>query len=69
VGVAVREAIAGREALIAQTGLLKLERPGCQAKLEVWRAVESGPDILQVRPEILERERHPCNLTRPGPGG
>ena len=69
VGVAVWEAMVGRDALIAQTGLFKLERLACQAELEVWRAVESGPDVLQVRPEILEREWHPRNLTRPGPRG
>src|SRR3954447_21086633 len=52
VRVAVRKAIAGRDALIAETGLLELERLGRQAELQVRRAVEVGPDVLQILDEI-----------------
>src|ERR671919_1127002 len=48
VRVAVREAIAGRDALIAEAGLLELERLGRQAELQVRRAFEVGPEILQI---------------------
>src|SRR5215204_6466017 len=41
VRVAVREAIAGRDALVAQAGLLEFERLGGQAELQVRWAVES----------------------------
>src|ERR687895_2205843 len=58
VRVAVREAIAGRDALVAQAGLLELERLGRQAELQVRRAVEPGSDVLQVLLEVPERERH-----------
>src|SRR5436190_6989727 len=58
VSVAVRKAIAGRDALVAQAGLLELERLGRQAELEVRRAVEPGPDVLQILLEVPERERH-----------
>src|SRR6476469_7518862 len=54
VRVAVREAIAGRDALVAKTGLLELERLACEAELQVRRAVESGPDVLQVLLEVPE---------------
>src|SRR3954454_23980991 len=63
VGVAVRKAIAGRDALVAQAGLLEIERLGRQAELQVRRAVEVGPDVLQVLLEIPERERHGRNRT------
>src|SRR3712207_3789305 len=56
--VAVRKAIAGRDALVAQAGLLELERLGRQAELQVRRAVESRPDVLQVVLQVSERERH-----------
>src|ERR687891_2174009 len=62
VRVAVRKAIAGRDALVAQAGLLELERLGRQAEFQVRRAVEPGPELLQVRLEVLERERHGRNL-------
>src|SRR5918999_2995975 len=39
--VAVRKAIVGRDALVAQAGLLEFERVGRQAELQVRRAVES----------------------------
>src|SRR5213595_3951468 len=58
VRVAVRKATAGRDALVAQTGSLELERLGRQAELQVRRAVEPGPDVLQVLLEVPERERH-----------
>src|SRR5438093_8473040 len=58
VRVAVRKAIAGRDALVAQTGSLELERLGRQAELKVRRAVEPGPEVLQVLLEVPERERH-----------
>jgi NAD-dependent DNA ligase len=60
--VAVREAIVGRDALRSQTGLLKLKRLAGGAKLQVRRAGEVGPEILQVRLEILERERDPTAI-------
>src|SRR5213079_2150406 len=56
--VAVRKAIAGRDALVAQAGFLELERLGRQAELQVRRAIEIGPDVLQVLLEVPERERH-----------
>src|SRR3954469_6891119 len=64
VRVAVRKAIAGRDALVAQTGLLELERLGRQAELQVRRAVEPGPEVLQISLEVLERERHAAILRR-----
>src|SRR5262249_46937824 len=65
VRVAVGEAIAGRDALVAQAGLLELERPGCHAELQLRRAVEPGPDVLQVFLEVPQRERHGGNPTVP----
>src|SRR5919109_1383683 len=58
VRVAVREAVAGRDALVAQPGFLELERLGRQAELQIRRAVEPGSDVLQVLLEVPERERH-----------
>src|SRR5256885_14036521 len=63
VRVAVRKAIAGRDALVAQAGFLELERLGRQAELQVRRAVEPGPEVLQVLLEVPERERHGRNPT------
>src|SRR6059036_3710935 len=65
VRVAVRKAIAGRDALVAQAGLLELERLGRQAELQVRRAVEPRPEVLQVLLEVPERERHGRNPTVP----
>src|SRR5918996_3217761 len=65
VRVAVRKAIAGRDPLVAQAGLLELEPLGRQAKLQVRRAVEPGPDVLQVLLEVPERERHGRNPMAP----
>src|ERR671910_742503 len=65
VRVAVRKAIAGRDALVAQAGLLELERLGRQAELQVRRAVEPGAEILQVLLEVPERERHGAILRDP----
>src|SRR5439155_22238204 len=56
--VAVREAVVGRDALVAKAALLELERLACVAELEVRRAVEVGPEILQILLEVPERERH-----------
>src|SRR5213596_1614762 len=61
VRVAVRKAVAGRDALVAQAGFLELERLGRQAELQVRRAVEPGPEVLQVLLEVPERERHGRN--------
>jgi PASTA domain len=58
VRVAVWEAIAGREALVAKARLLELERLGRQAKLQVRGAVEVGPEVLQIRLEVPVGERH-----------
>src|SRR3954468_7054625 len=58
VRVAVRKAIAGRDALVAQAGFLKLERLGRHAELQVRRAVEPGAEILQILSDVPERERH-----------
>src|SRR5260370_23303099 len=62
VRVAVRKAIAGRDALVAQAGLLELERGGRQAELQVRRAVKPRSDVLQVLLEVPERERHGASL-------
>src|SRR6266498_2243082 len=58
VRVSVRKPIAGRDALVAQAGSLELECLGRRAELQVRRAVEIGPEILQVLLEVPERERH-----------
>src|SRR4051794_15251809 len=48
VRVAVRKAIAGRDALVAQAGLLEPERLGRHAELKLRCAVEPGSEVLQV---------------------
>src|SRR3989442_6073251 len=65
VRVAVRKPIARRDALVAQAGVLELERLGRQAELQVRRAVEPGPEVFQVLLEVPERERHGRNPTEP----
>src|SRR5215218_2772697 len=65
VRMAIRKAIAGRDALVAQAGLLELERAGRQAELQVRRTVEVRPDVLQVLLEVPERERHGRHPTVP----
>src|SRR5256714_4072752 len=65
VRMAVRKAIAGRDALVAQAGLLELERLGRQAELQVRRAVEPGPEVFHVLPEVPERDRHGRNRMAP----
>src|SRR5918995_1481133 len=65
VRVAVRKAIAGWDALVAQAGLLEFERLGPKAELQVRRPVEVGPDVRQVLLEVPERERHSRNPTVP----
>src|ERR671931_2167386 len=47
VRVAVRKAIAGRDALVADAGLLELERLGLRVELQVRRTLEIGPNVLQ----------------------
>src|SRR2546428_6299449 len=64
VRVAVRKAIAGRDALVAQSGLLERERLGRRAELQVRRAVEPGADVLQILLDVPERERHGAILWR-----
>src|SRR3954449_4258229 len=71
VRVAVRKAVAGRHALVAQAGSLELERLRRQAELQVRRAVEVGSDVLQVL-EVPERVRHVAIVWRtvsPAPAG
>ena len=55
--VTVREAIAGRDALVAQAGFLELERLGRRAELQVRGAVEPLADVLQILLDVGERER------------
>src|SRR5215207_10544200 len=64
VRVAVRKAIAGRDALVAQSGFLELERPGRRAELQVRRAVKLRADVLQILLDVPERERHGAILWR-----
>src|SRR5437867_2463455 len=64
VRVAVRKAIAGRDALVAQGRFLELERLGRRAELEVRRAVEPRADVLQILLDVAERERHGAILWR-----
>src|ERR1700720_1972980 len=68
VHVAVRKAIVGRDALVAQAGSLEFERAGRQAELQVRRTVEPGPEVLQVLLEVPESERHGAILWHPGWG-
>src|SRR5215217_7134098 len=58
VRVAVREAIVGRDALVAEAALLEPERLACMAELKVRGAVEVGPEILQILLEVRACERH-----------
>jgi ADP-ribose pyrophosphatase YjhB (NUDIX family) len=71
VRVPVREAVPGRDALVAEAGPLERERVGGQAELQLRRTVEVGPDVLQVAPEVSVRERHArdpiAGLCRPAP--
>src|SRR5213079_2743450 len=62
VRVAVRKAIAGRDALVAQGGSLELERLGRRAELQVRRAVKIRADVLQILLDVAERERHVATL-------
>jgi len=65
--VAVRKAIAGRDALVAQGGFLELERLGRRAELQVRRAVEPRAHVLQILLDVVERERHGAILWRHSP--
>src|SRR5262249_29994629 len=62
VRVAVRKAIAGRDALVAQGGSLELERLRRRAELQIRRAVEPRTDVLQILLDVPERERHAAIL-------
>src|SRR5437763_2839308 len=62
--VAVRKAIAGRDALVAQGGFLELERLRRRAELQVRRAVKLRADVLQILLDVPERERHGAILWR-----
>src|SRR3954451_20887381 len=64
VRVAVWKAIAGRDTLVAQAGVLELERLGRQAELKVRRAVEPGADVLQICLEVPAREGHGAIVRR-----
>ena len=70
VRMAVRKAIARRDALVAQGGALELERLGRGAELQVRRTVESRADVLQILLDVPERERHVsilrCKSSRTG---
>src|SRR5256714_1719063 len=63
VRVAVRKAIAGRNALVAQAGFLELERLSRRAELQVRRAVEHRAEVLQILLDVPERERHAAILS------
>src|SRR5205807_5395181 len=65
VRVAVRKAVAGWDALVAQAGLLELERVGRRAELQVRRAVKPRPAVPQVLLDVPERERHGAILWHP----
>src|SRR5204863_9334106 len=64
VRVAVRKAIAGRHALVAQGGFLELERLGRRAELQVRRAIEPSADVLQILLDVPELEWHWAILWR-----
>src|SRR4051812_18917553 len=76
VRVAVRKAIAGRDALVAQGAFIELERLGRCAELQVGRAVELRAEVLQILLDVPEREGHgavvkrcdAAGLTVPQPG-
>src|SRR5215218_5873299 len=64
VRVAVRKAIVGRDALVAQGGFLELKRLGRRAELQVRSTVEPRADVLQILLDVAERERHGAILWR-----
>src|SRR5215212_7542679 len=66
VGVAVRKAIAGRDALVAQSGFPELERLRRRAELQVRSAAEHRADVLQIPLDVPERERHAAILRHSG---
>jgi hypothetical protein len=55
--VAVRKAMAGRDALVAERGRLELQRLRRRPELEVGRAVEPRSEIFEVVSDVPERER------------
>jgi hypothetical protein len=62
--MAVRKAITGRDALVAQSRVLELERLGRGTELQVRCAVEPRAEVLEVVLDVLERERHVAILWR-----
>src|ERR1700693_423196 len=62
--VAVRKAIAGRHALVAQGGFLELERLGRRTELQVRRTIEPRAEVLQILLDVPKRERHDAILCR-----
>jgi hypothetical protein len=60
--VAVRKAIAGRDALVAQGGFLEVERLGRRTELQIRRAVEPRADVLQILLDVPECERQAAIL-------
>jgi hypothetical protein len=60
--VPVRKAIAGRDALVAESGLLEAEGLGRRPELEIRRAVEDVPDVLQIPLDVPVRERQAAIL-------
>src|SRR5207253_9552932 len=64
VRVAVRKAIAGRDALVAQRGSLELERLGRRAELQVRRPGEPRAYVVQILLDVAERERDAATLWR-----
>src|SRR5207302_5429431 len=67
VRVAVRKAIAGRDALVAQAGFFELERLGRRAELQVRRAVEPRAEVLQILLDVPARERQGAILWHRSP--
>jgi hypothetical protein len=63
VRVAVREPVAGRDALVTQAGLLEFQRMGSQAELQLRRTIEIGPDVRQVVLEVSERNGMAATLS------
>ena len=63
VRMAVREAVVGRNPLVAQAGLLELERLARVAELQLRRTGEVGADVREILFEVLVRERNgPASL-------
>src|SRR4051794_10172229 len=67
VRVAEREAVAGRGALVAQSGLLELERLPREAGLHIRCAPEPGRGVLDVLLEVPARVGHGRSSTTRNP--